>query len=81
MVKHNVTDMEDGGILITTNNIFGEPAKHFIPCSLQKYNQAMDKYKSGALLQEAFSFLSLDDREFLLTGITPERWDMLYKEE
>lgn len=32
------------------------------------------------LIQDAFPHLSADEREFLLTGITPEEWDELYKE-
>ena len=32
------------------------------------------------LIQNAFPHLSADEREFLLTGITPEEWDELYKE-
>ena len=29
---------------------------------------------SGALIQDAMPYLSADDREFLMTGITPEEW-------
>ena len=29
----------------------------------------------GALLQDAFPNLSLDEREFIKTGITPQEWD------
>lgn len=37
------------------------------------------RYKRGELgyVQEAFPHLSANDREFLLTGITPEEWDEL----
>jgi len=31
-------------------------------------------YLSGALAQQAFPHLSADDREFIMTGITPEEW-------
>ena len=40
-----------------------------------------DAYNAGALIQNAFHRLSLDDREFLKTGISPEKWDELFKEE
>ena len=33
------------------------------------------------LVQDAFPHLSLDDREFLMTGITPEEWDEHFSEE
>jgi hypothetical protein len=32
------------------------------------------QYLSGTLAQLAFPHLSADDREFLITGITPEEW-------
>jgi hypothetical protein len=35
----------------------------------------------GVLIQDALPHLSLDDREFLMTGITPEEWDEHFSEE
>ena len=32
------------------------------------------EYLGGTLAQLAFPHLSADDREFLITGITPEEW-------
>jgi hypothetical protein len=32
----------------------------------------LDKYTRGALIQDAFPYLSVDDREFLLSGMSPE---------
>jgi hypothetical protein len=34
-------------------------------------------FLSRPLIQDAFPDLSPDDREFLMTGITPEEWDSL----
>lgn len=34
-----------------------------------------------SLIQDAFPHLSDDDREFMLTGITPEEWDEHFSEE
>lgn len=31
-------------------------------------------YSEGAMIQEAFPALSTDDREFLLSGFSPEGW-------
>lgn len=36
---------------------------------------------SGAFIQDALAFLSDDDREFLLTGITPDEWDAALGED
>lgn len=33
------------------------------------------KYQDGALIQDAFPNLDVNEREFLLTGMTPEEWE------
>jgi hypothetical protein len=38
-------------------------------------------YNNGALVQDAFPNLNADDREFLMTGITPDEWDSLWGSE
>ena len=47
-----------------------------IPCT----EEQMAAYKNGALIQVAFPDLTADQREFILTGITKEEWDELFKE-
>jgi hypothetical protein len=39
------------------------------------------RFKRPPLIQDAFPHLSPDDREFLLTGITPEEWNTHIKGE
>lgn len=34
-----------------------------------------DAWENGALIQHAMPYLSEDDREFILTGITADEWD------
>ena len=40
-----------------------------------------ERYRKGELIQKAFPNLSLDDREFILTGATPEEWNAAYKDD
>lgn len=40
----------------------------------------LDKFFQGEKVQHAFPHLSSDDREFILTGITPEEWDQTFKD-
>ena len=50
-----------------------------IPVAKAKY----DKWERGetrALIQQYFPELSPDDREFILTGCTPEMWDEKFKD-
>lgn len=37
--------------------------------------------KPYGLVQDVFPELTADQREFLLTGITPEEWDIVFGEE
>lgn len=41
----------------------------------------LEAWQTGGLVQEVFPHLSDDDREFLMTGITPEEWDEHFSEE
>ena len=34
----------------------------------------LEAYKGGALIQSAFPHLSADEREFIMTGITPDEF-------
>jgi len=43
--------------------------------------ESLNKYRRGAFLQEAFKELSRDDREFLMSGISPEGWDKTFGED
>jgi hypothetical protein len=50
-----------------------------------KYDQdEFDKryiaYKKGMLIQDAFPDLSNDAREFIISGITKEEWELEYGE-
>ena len=37
--------------------------------------QQYDAWKAGQLIQDAMPQLSAEEREFLMTGITPDEWD------
>ena len=41
----------------------------------------LDAWRNGELIQRAMPNLSADDREFLITGITPEEWEAAFGEE
>ena len=39
----------------------------------------MNRYENGAgCIQDIFPYLSADEREFLLTGITPKEWSQTF---
>lgn len=42
--------------------------------------EQMERWDHGELIQNVFPELSDDDREFIMTGITPDEWDELFPE-
>ena len=42
--------------------------------------QELAAWKAGALIQDAMPFLSPEEREFVMTGITPEEWNAHFPE-
>ena len=40
--------------------------------------EQIDAWLRGALIQDAMPHLSVDDREFIKTGITAEEWDQAF---
>lgn len=43
--------------------------------------EQLDKWQRGALIQDAMPNLSREEREFLISGYTPEDWKELFGEE
>jgi len=43
--------------------------------------EQMDAWSAGMYIQDAMPQLSDGEREFLMTGITPEEWDATFGEE
>ena len=43
--------------------------------------EQLNARKSGVLIQNAMPNISADDREFLMTGITPEEWDCHFSDD
>ena len=49
-----------------------------LDCTEVQFEEGVRSYQNGELLQNAFHFLSADEREFVKTGITPEEWNNLF---
>lgn len=43
--------------------------------------EQLDDWMDGTLIQRAMPHLSASDREFIISGITQEEWDELFKED
>lgn len=68
-----------GELLVTqTSQMTGRTNKMRINTTPGGLVIGLNECANGALIQNAFPTLAPDEREFLMTGITPEEWDALY---
>ena len=44
-------------------------------------SEQLAAWNKGGLAQEVFSNISEDDREFIMTGITPAEWEEMFKDD
>lgn len=59
-----------------TSPFNGQTVKMNIPVTQKQ----IDDWKGGTLIQNAMPNLTPDEREFMMTGITPSEWDELFGE-
>jgi hypothetical protein len=68
-------------IITKTNWVNGKSNSMTIPLTEDEYYDGLGKMDNGALIQNAFPTLLAGEREFLMTGITPELWDSMFGED
>ena len=68
---------KDNGVLVTINN----KSQFFPDACTESIILGYLSYYLGLKIQDAFPFLNKDQREFLMTGTTPEEWDQLFSKE
>ena len=61
--------------------VIGETEMSFPDVSVEQMELGEDVYAAGAYIQDAYPFLTPDQREFLMTGLRPDQWDELFAEE
>ena len=52
----------------------------FPKMTASQYYDAREKWNKGALIQDAFFFLTADEREFIMTGTPPHVWEEMFAE-
>lgn len=72
----NITDSADGNYLCE-----GKCALTGKPYSVKIPSRGLFLYRQGALMQDAFPDMSADDREFLISGVSPEAFATLFPDE
>ena len=51
-----------------------------IPITIDELNRITNRFGTTELIQNIVPNLSADEREFLISGITPTEWESLYGE-
>jgi len=77
---YTLTQESVDGVL-TGNTVISTDGKSItVNATIDKLAQGWyDWLVRGWMIQNAFSFLNPDEREFLMTSMTPTEWDELFK--
>ena len=63
-------------MLVTRRSPYSNITRHW---DMDVTQEQLDAYFDGkGLVHEIFPQLTADEREFIMTGITPEEWDELF---
>jgi len=76
MIKHQARPTKNHDYVIVKT----AKSKMVFNCTMKEYNKGMTAHQSGKSMQDSFPFLTADEREFLLTGLTFEDWATLPEE-
>ena len=68
-------------ILTKISQLTGVTHHMDIGITCDTYNKGMKKMQEMIPVQIAFPQLDADKREFIMTGITPEEWEIVYDED
>ena len=69
-------------MMLTKNCMLtGRDHTMYIPMTPAYFQDAVDAWKGGLLIQDAFPNLTPGEREFIKTGITPKVWKETFGED
>ena len=68
---------EDGDKTIVA--LVAAPHKRItVNMSVNEFYKCYHKWQRGEYIQKAFNILSADEREFMISGTTPDEWNKLF---
>jgi len=66
---------------VTVRKMGGGKVRMMLPITVDELKQGYQAHDRGVLIQDAFPRLDADQREFLMTGITPDEWDRIFGDD
>lgn len=69
------TTPNEGWVTLTVTDIMGD--NHYMDVK----QIDLDAFEDGALIQNAFPYLTLEQRELILTGLTEDMWNDMFGED
>ena len=71
----------DNTVQVSLVDCFGSHKAMFMDISAEEFNAGLKAWDGHWLIQEALPGLTMGEREFLMSGTTPEEWDELFDED
>lgn len=69
-------------VKITKRSVFsGKLNTIEIPMTDDEFDNAMEAWENGMFIQDAFHKLSATQREFILSGVTEDEWNVAFPDE
>ena len=65
----------NGWVTLTVTDVVGD--NHYMDVK----QIDLDVYEDGALIQDAFPYLTLEQRELIITGLTEDMWNDMFGDE
>ena len=76
---HRIEQVDENKTRIYAMSIFGKMNSIVINVPSTTFNQKYNHYQtSGECIQNIFTELTADEREFIMTGLTKEDWDVTF---
>jgi hypothetical protein len=75
-IRQVATDSKQSLVRCKKDNVMKEMIMNY---SIHDINSSWHKWTNqGHFIQDAFSYMTAEEREFLLTGLTPKDWDAIF---
>jgi hypothetical protein len=76
--EESIRFLDDGSAIVVKRSPF---SREYHTMTMTLNDEQYSDWKCGVLIQNAMPHLTANEREFLITGITPEEWDDTFGEE